>query len=171
MHRYIVSLSLALVMLLGLAATMGRSTTAQESTPDAMANHPVVGGWRWENDMGDGTSLFTYAAFHPDGTYVESFGADGADIGVWKPTGPRTADLTLYSADGDPDPDVTVPVVSRQAIAVDETGDTITAEGTYQGLGDDGAVLFSGPGIARGARLEVLSVIPPGTPTVATPAG
>lgn len=37
--------------------------------------------------MGDGTSLITYAAFHPDGAYVESFGEDGAGIGVWKPTG------------------------------------------------------------------------------------
>jgi hypothetical protein len=60
-------------------------------------------------------------------------------------------------------------VVSRQAIEVDDTGNTISAEGTYQGLGEDGAVIFSGPGIAQGTRLEVLSVIPPGTPTAATP--
>jgi hypothetical protein len=170
MRQLIICLSLALVVLLGLVATMGRIANAQESTPTVMADHPVVGGWHWENDMGDGTSLFTYAAFHPDGTYVESFGADGTDIGVWKPTGPRTADLTLYSADVDPDPDVTVPVVSRLAIAVDETGNAIAAEGTYQGLGEDGAVLFSGPGIAQGTRLEVLPVIPPGTPAAATPA-
>ena len=130
----------------------------------------MVGGWHWENDMGDGTSLFTYAAFHPDGTYVESFGEDGTDIGVWKPTGARTADLTLYSADVDPDPDVTVRVESRLAIEVDETDNTITAEGTYLGFGEDGAVLFSGPGIAQGTRLEVLPVIPPGTPAAATPA-
>jgi hypothetical protein len=120
--------------------------------------------------MGDGTSLFTDAAFHPDGTYVESFGADGTDIGVWKPTGPRTADLTLYSADVDPDPDVTVPVVSRQAIAVDETGDAITADGIYQGIGQHGAILFEGPRIAKGVRLEVLPVVPLGTPPAATPA-
>jgi hypothetical protein len=170
MRRLIICLSLAFVVLTGLVAMMGRSTRAQESTPAAMADHPVVGGWHWENDLGDGATLSTYAAFHPDGTYVESFGEDGTDVGVWKPTGARTADLTLYSADGDPDPDVTVPVVSRLAIEVDETGNAITAEGTYQGLGEDGAVLFSGPGIARGTRLEVLSVIPPGTPTAATPA-
>ena len=76
----------------------------------------------------------------------------------------RTADLTLYTADVDPDPDVTVPVRSRLAIEVDETGNIMTAAGTYQGLGEDGAVIFSGPGIAQGACLEVLTVLPPGTP-------
>ena len=170
MRRLIMCLSLALAVLLGLVATMNRSTNAQETTPAAMADHPVVGGWRWENENADGTRLITYAAFHPDGTYVESFGEDGTDIGVWRATGARTADLTLYSADIDPDPDVTVPLVARQAIEVDETGNAITAEGTYQGLGEDGAVLYSGPGIAHGTRLEVLSVIPPGTPAAATPA-
>ncbi len=169
MRRIIVSLSLALVVLLGLVTAMERSTRAQEATP-AMADHPVVGGWNWENDMGDGTSLSTYAAFHPDGTYVESFGEDGTDIGVWKPTGARTADLTLYSADVDPDPNVTVPVRSRQAIEVDETGNMITADGIYQGIGEDGAVLFEGLGLAKGTRLEVLPVVPLGTSAAATPA-
>jgi hypothetical protein len=63
-----------------------------------------------------------------------------------------------------------VRVESRLAIEVDETGNTITAEGTYQGFGEDGAILFEGPGLAQGTRLEVLPVIPPGTPTAATPA-
>jgi hypothetical protein len=44
MRRFVISLSLAVVVLLGLVATMGRSTTAQEDTTADLANHPVVGG-------------------------------------------------------------------------------------------------------------------------------
>lgn len=169
MRRLIISLSVVVVVLLGLVATMDRSARAQETTPAAMAEHPVVGGWRLENINEDGTIVISYAVFHADGTYVEAFGEGAPLIGVWKPTGAHTADLTLFAADVDPDPEVTVPVVSRQAIAVDETDTTFTAEGTFQGFGEDGAVLFEGPGISQGTRLEVLPVVPLGTPAAATP--
>ena len=135
-----------------------------------MADHPVVGGWHWENDNGDGTSFFTYAAFRPGWHLRRVLRRPAPTSGSGNATGARTADLTLYAADVDPDPEVTVPVVSRQAIEVDETGNTITADGVFQGLGEDGAILFRGPGIAQGTRLEVLPVVPPGTPAAATPA-
>jgi hypothetical protein len=58
MRRFIVSLSVVAVLLLGVIATLGRGATAQEATPDtpammAMATHPIVGAWRWTNDPGD----------------------------------------------------------------------------------------------------------------------
>ena len=46
--------------------------------------------------------------FHADGTYIE-IGTDGQiDIGLWKPTGERTAAVTFFFADVEPDPDVVV---------------------------------------------------------------
>src|SRR5215208_108505 len=50
MRRLVVSLSVVVVLLLGVVATLGRGAIAQEATPDpsammAMATHPFVGTW------------------------------------------------------------------------------------------------------------------------------
>jgi hypothetical protein len=134
-----------------------------------MAIHPVVGGWQWENDAGDGTIIVSYAVFHADGTYTEAYSYGVPLIGLWKPTGERTADLLNLAADVDPDPNVTLMAEGRQAVEVNETGNAITAEGHFQLRGPDGTVVFSGPAVSRGTRLEVLPVVPFGTPAAATP--
>jgi hypothetical protein len=51
MRRFTLSVSVVVVLLLGLVVTMGITTRAQEATPDttammAVATHPVVGLWR-----------------------------------------------------------------------------------------------------------------------------
>ena len=174
MRRLVISLSIMVVLLLSLVATLGRSAIAQEATPDAaatmaMATHPVVGGWQWENDAGDGTNIASYAVFHADGTYTEAYSYGVTLIGLWKPTGERTADLLNLAADVDPDPDVTLVAEGRQAVEVNETGTTVTAEGHFQLRDSAGVVVFSGPALSRGARLEVQPVVPFGTPAAATP--
>jgi hypothetical protein len=173
MRRLIISLSIVVVLLLSLVASLGSGTSAQEATPDAammaMATHPVVGGWQWENDAGDGTIITSYAVFHADGTYTEAYSYGVTLIGLWKPTGERTADLLNLAVDVDPNPDVTLVAEGRQAVEVNDMGTTVTAEGHFQLRDSAGTVVFSGPALSRGTRLEVLPVAPFGTPAASTP--
>ena len=167
MHRFTVSLALVVVLLVGVIATIGRSATAQE---DPMAEHAVVGGWRLENEAGDGTSLgVSYAVFHPDGTYTEA-STDGVTfIGVWEATGDGTADLTFFGADLDVDPTVTMLGEGRQSVAVDEAGNTFTAQGHFEARDRDGALLFGDALHSLGTRLQVAPVETMGTPVAGTP--
>jgi hypothetical protein len=175
MRRFVISLSLAVVVLLGLLAS-GGSTRAQDATPDpmtammAMATHPIVGAWEWDNDPDHPGTEISYALFHADGTYVE-IGTDGqVDLGVWEPTGERTADVTFFFADVEPDPAVVVRGVGKMAAEVDATGNAITAPFTFEARAADGTVPFSGQFLALGTRLEVMPMVPLGTPAAATPA-
>jgi hypothetical protein len=101
MRRFVLSLSVVVVLLLGLLATTGTSTDAQEATPDtptmmAMATHPVVGLWRFTTDLRGGITFPSLAMFHADGTYIEDFPDTGSySMGVWEPTGPRTVTFTF----------------------------------------------------------------------------
>ena len=90
-------------------------------------------------------------------------------MGVWRATGARTADLTLLSADVDSDPDNTVRAEARQSIEVDETGNAVTAEGSFEARDADGTIVFGGPARAQGTRVEARPVVPLGTPTAGTP--
>ena len=175
MRRFIVSLSVVVVLLLSLVATVDRGTSAQEATPDATAammataTHPVVGGWRFINDVGEGETFDSFGIFHADGTYTEST-PDGVMIGVWRPTGQRTVDLTFHATDLDPDPEVLISGEGRMAAEINETGNTLTATFTFVAQAADGTVVFSGEGFqVTGSRLEVLPMVPLGTPMAGTP--
>jgi hypothetical protein len=90
------------------ALVVRRPTTAQEATPNANANHPIVGAWLVMNPS---DPLNTRPAiFAADGTltvgyvptsYLESEGSvilQGTAIGVWEPTGERSVHLTYVQA-------------------------------------------------------------------------
>src|SRR5829696_8235637 len=79
------------------------SVIAKDATPSNMslAEHPVVGAWRWTNAPGDPIP-FTFAISHDDGTYIEVTMGGGTGVGTWQPTGELTADLTAYFQDLDP---------------------------------------------------------------------
>ena len=174
MRRFMMSLSLSVVVLLGLLAS-GVSTRAQDATPGAMtammamATHPIVGAWEWDNDPDHPGTEISYAVFHADGTYVEIGTDGGIDVGLWEPTGARTADVTFFFADVEPDPDVVVRGVGKMAAEVDATGNTITAPFTFEARAADGSVPFSGQFLALGTRLEVMPMVPLGTPVAGTP--
>ncbi len=95
------------------ALAVRRTTTAQEATPSAMANHPIVGAWLVMNPS---DPLNTRPAnFAPDGTltvgYVpasylqpeRSVILQGTAVGVWEPTGDRSVHLTYVQALSDLD--------------------------------------------------------------------
>jgi hypothetical protein len=126
------------IVLSGILA-FGRGTTA--SAQDAMATHPVVGLWRFTTDLGGGITIASLAMFHADGTYIEDFPDAGSfSMGVWEPTGPRTATFTfyqVYTID-----DKLVEGVGRSTAEVDETGNGIFTTGSFVGTFEDGTIEF-----------------------------
>jgi hypothetical protein len=182
MRRFSVLLSIVAVVLLGAAVVVQQPpAAAQEATPAAtarmaMAAHPLVGAWQWSNNPGDPLASYTYAIFHDDGTYTEYDPALGVGIGVWRPTGERTADLTIVFQDIDPTPAVFKPGWASFwiAIAVDKTGNAMTGEGNLEARTPTGAVVAQFPYKGFGTRLTVDTTTPlnlalAGTPTVGTP--
>ncbi|MDQ3224569.1 MAG: hypothetical protein M3Q75_14035 [Gemmatimonadota bacterium] len=111
MRRRSVLLSAVSGALTGALAA-SRTTTAQEATPSAMANHPIVGAWLVMNPSDPLNAR--PAIFAADGTmtvgYVpSSIDAErgvvlqGTAIGVWEPSGERRVHLTYVQALSDLD--------------------------------------------------------------------
>lgn len=148
MRRVIVSFSLTLVVLLSLVAPVGRSATAQEATPDAMAammaTHPVAGTWTWVN--GSGADAFpSIATFHPDGSYIEVLPWGAVLMGVWQPTGERTATVTqvLNALDPAEGGEKLMQGQGRATVEVDESGNTMIWEGIFLGRYQDESIAFA----------------------------
>ena len=172
MHRFTVSLSLAFAVLFGLLAS-GIPTQAQDATPEAMtamATHPVVGTWEITGELGEETFPIL-AMFHADGTYMEIYPWGAIFVGVWKPTGERTAEGLILGY-GITD-DRLERGEGRWRAEVDETGNAIETDGPFVArFVDDGSITLAVEGPASGTRLEVLPVVPlaelvpEGTPVV-----
>ena len=144
---------------------------AQEATPTAIADHPVIGAWWMANDAPGPGVATAYALFHADGTYLEVDPNIGVGIGVWRATSERSAELTYVFQDIDPEPATTAPgtVTVRQSVAVDASGNEFTAPLTVEVRIPDGTVVFSAAYTARGTRLGVEPMLPLGTPPMGTP--
>jgi hypothetical protein len=162
---------LVLVLTSMLLASSAQVGTAQEGTPSTFPAHPVVGTWVFDTDAADPANVLSYAAFHADGTYGEVHPLVGVGVGAWRPTGARTADLTIVFQDVDPSPAGVAPgtLVIRAAVEVDPTGDALTAPFTSEGWGPDGTVLFTNAFTATATRLVVEPMGPLGTPVAGTP--
>ena len=148
---------------------MPQSTIAHEHS---IAQHPIVGGWRFENVVEAGQGEFvSYALFHADGTYVEVEPDGKVVVGVWQLTGARSADVTFFvQYPLEPGSDATVRAEGRLAAELDQTGNAMTAPFTFEARKPDGTIHFAGEFIAHGMRLEVapmvsLETTPAGTPT------
>jgi hypothetical protein len=92
-------------------------------------------------------------------------------IGVWQPTGERTAEATAYNyflVD-----DKLVSGEGRFTAEVDATGNAISTDGTFVSRFEDGSIEFAAGGPSAGTRLAVLPVLPletlVGTPAAGTP--
>ena len=107
MRRRSVLLSAVSGALTGALAA-SRTTAAQEVTPSALANHPIVGAWLVMNPSdplntrpaifaADGTMTVGYVPasyLQPEGSVI----LQGTAIGVWEPTGERGVHLTYVQA-------------------------------------------------------------------------
>ena len=171
MRRFTVSLSLALVVLLGLVAS-GIRTQAQDATPEAMnmATHPVVGTWELTGELA-GNTFPILATFHAGGTYQEVYPWGAIFVGAWKPTGERTAEGIIVGYEYIDDR--LLRGEGRWTAEVDETGNAIHTDGPFVArYVDDDTIDLAIEGPVDGTRLEVLPVVslaelvPGGTPVI-----
>ena len=151
------------------------NTVRAQESGNAMAAHPLVGAWRVANDPTEPNSSEpaepAYYVFHADGTALTSTAVAGVGVGVWRPTGERTADRSVSYVDLDPDPNHLEhgEATGSTSVTVDESGTTFTETGTVQGKAIDGTVLFTIPSINIGTRMEVEPMAQLETADTATP--
>jgi hypothetical protein len=191
MRRFIVSLSLALVVLLGFVPG-GMSPHAQEATPAAMSTHPIVGSWL---AILTGTGAAFAEVFGADGSVVIGFqptesgdpiaGADGITylgpgVGVWAPTGPDSVAITVIQTLSDSTGATLGTLTIEDYLELSEDGQTfvddwshgttLTYRDTAQNVVDSFACPCDFPPLV-GTRMRVGAPgFPAGTPTAGTPA-
>jgi hypothetical protein len=143
------------------------AAVAQDATPTATVDHPIVGAWWTANDAPGPGVATAYAVFHADGTYLEVDPDIGVGVGVWRATGERSAELTYVFQDIDPEPATTAPgtVTVRQSVVVEAAGNAFTAPLTVEVQIPDGTVVFSAAYTAQGTRLQVEPFTMDSTPT------
>jgi YD repeat-containing protein len=161
MRRFAMLLSVVVVLLSSAVMLSRPPAAAQEATPTgmvAMAEHPAVGTWEMSGEAGDFTFPFL-AIFHADGTYLERYPWGAVFVGVWKPTGERTAEGTVIAYEYIDDR--LTRGEGRFTVEVDETGNTIDTDGTFiNRFVDDGSIDLAIEGPSPGTRLEVQPVVP-----------
>ena len=133
---------------------MGR---IHESTEAATTTHPVVGLWCWDLAHMNPPGARSYAIFHADGTFVDANPFLNTGVGLWRPTGPRTADLLIYYHDAGTDAGGTRLnlVVARGPVEVDDAGNALTLLCSYEVKTLDGTVVDSGAQTEKATRITL----------------
>jgi hypothetical protein len=164
MQRFVVLLSIVVVVALGLIVTPGRSTTAQEATPATLSGHPLVGTWLLDTNADDPDDAPEVTIFTADGAYI-SVDAEGLpSLGVWEANGERTALLTIVSP-GMEEEAFAGTFLVRAAIEVNAAGDSFTAQYTGEFVEPDGTETGEyGPGTATATRIDVEEMGTPAGP-------
>jgi hypothetical protein len=137
------------------AGLWGTGANAQQATPATTGLHPLVGTWLLDTNTEDPANAPEVVIVAADGGYISVDAEGTTTLGVWKATGPRSAQLTIYQTgvlnNGAYGGIITV----RAAVDVAPDGQTFTAEYTIgvippPGVEDQGEF---GPGHASGTRL------------------
>jgi hypothetical protein len=151
-----------------LPGRAGAPAGAQSGTPvPTTAGHPLVGAWVLDVDVADPNNPPALAIFSSDGTYQQA-DADGSDgYGVWVPTGPESADVTIVFNEQQNGAFAGTAKV-RASVALDGSQTSFTAPYTIEIIEPDGTSSGElGPATARGVRIESE---PMGTPVGTIPA-
>jgi hypothetical protein len=130
---------------------------AQEATPDAMADHPIVGAWMVTTAAGPSMAVFFADGIIIQGPPASQAGPFGVSfvspqVGTWEPTGPRSVHFTGVQFHSD---------------ATGTLVGTVTIDG-YPTVSEDGQTLLddnpeSGPTI-RDATGNVINELRGGPP-------
>jgi hypothetical protein len=90
----------------GFGLALAARPTAGQDAPTDVASHPVVGLWQTMAPLySDLPPDPAFEVFHADGTYTTWSGWDlGAALGIWRPTGARTAEVLYIWVDTSPFP-------------------------------------------------------------------
>ncbi len=152
----------AVLLLATVAVGVGSRALAQEATPAAMGEHPLVGTWLLDINADDPTNAPEVTIFTADGAYI-SVDAEGfPNHGVWEPSGERTITLTIVTPEIEDDGTFAGTFTIRATGEVDETGDAFTAQFIGEYVAPDGTGSGEyGPGTATATRI---AVEPMGTP-------
>ena len=168
MRRVSTMIALSIMLLLGLAA-IADSTRAQDATPQAgiipEPIHPIVGTWI-VNDLGPEGSP-SLASFTSDGVVTDIEAEGGVGLGVWQPTGERTAAFTMVIPFADEEFYATIQI--NVSVSIDASGDSGTADYSYTAVLADGTVADSGMGSVTITRMPVQPLDAVGTPMAAFP--
>ena len=180
MRRFLILLSVVVVVLSSTVVISCPSAVAQDATPTT-ADHPLVGTWAIVT--GEGADTFpSVANFNADGTYTEVLPWGIVILGAWQPTGERTATLTQIF-NFLTDDDQLVQGQGRYMLEVDQTGNRLLSyEGSSVARAQDGSIDFAEEGppttgtrVEAGPMLSLDELIaltePPGaaTPAAGTP--
>ena len=138
----------AVLALLGAfaAGLPHRDAGAQDATPDAMADHPLVGTWIVDPEPDNPANTPSLVVYTADGIVLDPV---AGFAGSWQATGPRTAVFTLsgiFEETGSY-------LVIRGPVEVEEATDTIDGPYTVTIVGADGTVLATDQGTGHATRL------------------
>ena len=165
MRRLVVLFSAATLSLLG--GVIGASAVASGATdttlPSSTEAHPMIGMWVLSDASDPENPAPFVAAFGAGGTFV-SVEEGEVSLGVWEPTGPTSAALTITGqlppedAGGVEGATLTI----RATFEVAPDGQSVTADYTVEVGGVEGMPTGEhGPGSVTGTRV---AVEPMGTP-------
>lgn len=158
---------------LGLAlATPRLSASAQDTEPDTMANHPIVGTWVFDFPTDNFGTLVGYSSFHSDGTRTDLHPYAGSGIGSWRPTGERSAESILKYQNIAVEPGAVVPgtVTVWESETLDQSGESMSFDPVVELRDIDGTVLALFPAPGQPVRRLVIEPPPPvPTPETGTP--
>jgi hypothetical protein len=155
---------------IGLALARFRLAAAQDATPAAMTDHPVVGAWRWVDYPNSPNPDIVLSILVPDGTYVDHSPGRSVGVGEWRSTGERSAELISVSNVLVPldalfgDGHVVIPeelfergerVLWRFTMEIDETGNHFTSTGSAETQDSSGNIISTVPYDGYGDRMTV----------------
>ena len=95
MPRAWIRVTVVAVAFLIVGTVAFRPASAQEATPTAMTDHPLVGAWILDRDTTQPTNPLQLIVATADGLYLGVAYGGSTAVGVWEATGPRTAAVTL----------------------------------------------------------------------------
>ncbi len=173
-----------LIGTLASAFAVGRTTLAQEATPEALADHPLVGTWVVMSTGGlvpqthgaDGSFIAAFPPNYVDQTLGLTF--QGPALGRWEADGERTGHFTFIQALSDADGTYLGTFQLAAELEVSEDGQmwsgTLSAHIIMRDAANnvlvDQEIPFDSPVTATrvGATLDSV-VLPVATPAAATP--
>lgn len=151
----------------GVGLAFGGRALSAAAQDMATEGHALVGTWFLDESSSNPTTARDVFIMHSDGTYVEANAVGTVRLGVWTPTSPTTATLTIVGDTRGEDGADSGGETVRLTITLNPDGNSYTAEGTVELRAPDGA--FSGQLGPVGGAASRMMVEAPGTPAM-TPA-
>jgi hypothetical protein len=162
-RRTVLGRSAALATVLGVGAARP-SFAADEATPVPMTGHPLIGIWIIDRDITSTAEVPVVVVFTADGSFIDPGGLGAA--GVWEPTGPRSAAMTLIPFDEEATGGY---IVVRSTMEIDGEGDTWSGPASATVVGPDGTVVVTEEYSTRASRMRVDPMANAGQPLAGFP--